>query len=76
MRIKFVIEDNNGKNVLFITHSGDSLTLDEALVATQNGTLENIHVVNSDKTITFIRSNPNKTEDDNLDSLLEYLIGG
>jgi len=68
MKIQFVIEDEKGKNILFITDSGYPLSVEEAINATQNESLQNTHIVNSE--ISFIRSNPNKTEQDNLDTLI------
>jgi len=69
MKINLVIEDKKGKNLLFITDTNQALTLDEAIVATRNKTLENTHVVNEGTGIGFIRSNPNETGEDNLDAL-------
>ena len=68
MKILFVIEDKKGKNVLFITDSGNPLSINDAITATQNKMLLNTHIVNSE--IVFIRSNPNKSNQDNLDTLV------
>jgi len=68
MKINLVIEDEKGKNVLFITSSGLALNANEALIATSNKVIGNSHIVLSTNTPNFIRSNPNKTNEDNLDS--------
>jgi hypothetical protein len=68
MKVILVVEDIKGKNILFITDYGQALSLEEALLEAQAGKIDNSHVVNADKT-SFIRSNPNKIEIDNLDAL-------
>lgn len=68
MKIRFVIEDKKGKNVLFIADSGKFLSVNDAITATENKTLLNTHIVNSE--VHFIRSNPNKSNQDNLDTLV------
>ena len=65
MKIILVIENEKGKNILFITNSMQSLTLVEALQAVQTEEIENTHTVRDN----YIRSNPNKTAEDNLDIL-------
>lgn len=67
MKVALVIEDQNGKNSVFVTDTGNTFTLEEAIKAVENKSLENTHLVN-DETL-YIRSNPNKTDDDNLDAL-------
>ncbi len=65
MKIILVIENEKGKNILFITNSMQLLTLEEALQAVLAGEIENTHTVKDN----FIRSNLNKTDEDNLDTL-------
>jgi hypothetical protein len=72
MKILFVIEDKKGKNVLFITDSGNPLSINDAITATQNKMLLNTHIVNSE--IVFIRSNPNKSNQDNFHSVYSCYI--
>jgi len=68
MRITLVIEDEKGKNILFITNSGLALTSNETLSAVENETIDNYHIVSPDLKLTFVRSNPNNADDDNLDT--------
>lgn len=68
MKIILVIENLKRQNVFFVTENFQILSLDEAISATQNAKIENVHIVCT-KSGKYLRSNPNVEKQDNLESL-------
>lgn len=69
MKIILVIVNSKGKKVAFITDSGITLNLQEAIDAVKQHILEHIHLFIT-KTGTFLRSNRNGLFKDNLDNIV------
>jgi len=67
-KIILVISNSKGKNIRFITNDFICLTIDIVIDHVKSGLLKGLHIVNSAKG-TFVRSNPNRSSKDNLDSL-------
>lgn len=68
MKIILVITNNNGKSILFVLDDFRSMVLEEAIDYVKKGKIDNAHIVKTKKG-DYIRSNPNQTVRDNLDSI-------
>lgn len=68
MKIILVITDSQGKNIIFVTDNHTAYSLDEAIQLTDSEKLSGVHIVKTGKG-SYLRSNPNETEIDNLDAL-------
>jgi len=68
MKIILVITDSKRKNILYITEDLKAHTLEEAIEFVQQGKIEGVHIVETEIG-TYLRSDPNTTVEDNLDSM-------
>ncbi len=68
MKIILVVTDSHGKNLIFSTDSLKAYSLDESIKLAKQGKLDAVHTVKTGRG-SYLRVNPNATEDDNLDSL-------
>jgi len=68
MKIILVISDKTGKNILFILDNLQALSLKEAINMMVRGDISGVHVVGKGGG-KYLRSNPNTTKADNLDSI-------
>src|SRR3989344_439144 len=67
MRIALAIA-LRGKNVAFVTDTLKKLSLKKAIVYTEKGRLELVHIARTKLGGKYLRSNPNGSADDNLDA--------
>ena len=68
MKVVLVITDSKGKNLVFSTDTLKAYSLDEAIKIAAQEKLESVHAVKTGQG-SYLRTNPNAVEDDNLDSL-------
>ena len=68
MKIVLVVTDSKGENLVFSTDSLKAYSLDESIKLAKRSKLDSVHTVKTGRG-AYLRSNPNVTEDDNLDSL-------
>ena len=68
MKIILVVTDSKGKNLVFSSDSLQSFSLDESIKLATDAKLESVHVVKKGQG-SYLRSNPNAVEEDNLDTL-------
>lgn len=68
MQIILAISDKKGKNILFILDNLMALPLDEIINYIKLGKVTGVNVVKT-KNGSYVRSNPNATKEDNLDSI-------
>lgn len=68
MKIALVFTDSQGKNLVFATDALKAYSLDESIKIARQGDLESVHDVKTGRG-AYLRSDPNTTEDDNLDAL-------
>lgn len=68
MKIILVVTNTRGKNLVFVSDLLKILSLDEAIRAADNGLFQNVYSVNKTSG-AYLRSTPNISEKDNLDTL-------
>ncbi|TSC60733.1 MAG: hypothetical protein Greene041662_106 [Candidatus Peregrinibacteria bacterium Greene0416_62] len=68
MRIAIAITDSKGKNLVFGTDTRKAYSRDEIIDLVKADTLRGFHVVKTGKG-SYLRSNPNAADNDNLDAL-------
>lgn len=68
VKIILVATDTSCKSVLFVSDSGQVFSFEDIKRSIQSGALEDMYIVNGERG-EYIRSSPNDTSKDNLDSL-------
>ena len=68
MKITLVITNPGGKNLVFLTNSLKTLSLEEAIDKAKTNSLDNLFVIKG-KYGEYLRGVPNKSENDNLNTL-------